>query len=418
MHKGGHIMRKILIGTFLAIAAIFITAGSGFDSTGNKPVSGLNAPKAQAEEEVHGPTSTLSPLQKEMLSLKQDGLCYYKTTAGDEWIHPEKYGFEATDTIYELFAFEQEFDANGNPKYTDIVVPREIDGGTVIDCNSFYNHYEIKSLRVKAAYSGWRVYSTQSYEEDYVESRVSGCTNLEYYEMAEDTVYLDKWKLEGCNSLKTIIIPKGMKEIFANTFSRCKKPEKVIFKKFSNLEIIGGVKKIPWWRKQHTKKNGMVIYKNCLIDAGKREGTLTIRGNKIKKIMGNTFANSKAETIKVTGAPKLCMWTFDDCNAKKIILGKKINVIPYRCFGSNDTLKEIHILSKRKIIWGVDSYGNDQGLHMCIPSSEKLDIYIHSDKFHTGSVKKWGCGKNITVHVPKKVMAKYRKYTKCKVVAL
>ena len=418
MHKGGHIMRKILIGTFLAIAAIFITAGSGFDSTGNKPVSGLNAPKAQAEEEVHGPTSTLSPLQKEMLSLKQDGLCYYKTTAGDEWIHPEKYGFEATDTIYELFAFEQEFDANGNPKYTDIVVPREIDGGTVIDCNSFYNHYEIKSLRVKAAYSGWRVYSTQSYEEDYVESRVSGCTNLEYYEMAEDTVYLDKWKLEGCNSLKTIIIPKGMKEIFANTFSRCKKPEKVIFKKFSNLEIIGGVKKISWWRKQHTKKNGMVIYKNCLIDAGKREGTLTIRGNKIKKIMGNTFANSKAETIKVTGAPKLCMWTFDDCNAKKIILGKKINVIPYRCFGSNDTLKEIHILSKRKIIWGVDSYGNDQGLHMCIPSSEKLDIYIHSDKFHTGSVKKWGCGKNITVHVPKKVMAKYRKYTKCKVVAL
>ena len=411
-------MRKILIGTFLAIAAIFITAGSGVDSTGNKPVSGLNAPKAQAEEEVHGPTSTLSPLQKEMLSLKQDGLCYYKTTAGDEWIHPEKYGFEATDTIYELFAFEQEFDANGNPKYTDIVVPREIDGGTVIDCNSFYNHYEIKSLRVKAAYSGWRVYSTQSYEEDYVESRVSGCTNLEYYEMAEDTVYLDKWKLEGCNSLKTIIIPKGMKEIFANTFSRCKKPEKVIFKKFSNLEIIGGVKKIPWWRKQHTKKNGMVIYKNCLIDAGKREGTLTIHGNKIKKIMGNTFANSKAETIKVTGAPKLCMWTFDDCNAKKIILGKKINVIPYRCFGSNDTLKEIHILSKRKIIWGVDSYGNDQGLHMCIPSSEKLDIYIHSDKFHTGSVKKWGCGKNVTVHVPKKVMAKYRKYTKCKVVAL
>ena len=418
MHKGGHIMRKILIGTFLAIAAIFITAGSGVDSTGNKPISGLDAPKAQAEEEPHGPTSTLSPLQKEMLSLKQDGLCYYKTTAGDEWIHPEKYGFEATDTIYELFAFEQEFDANGNPKYTDIVVPREIDGGTVIDCNSFYNHYEIKSLRVKAAYSGWRVYSTQSYEEDYVESRVSGCTNLEYYEMAEDTVYLDKWKLEGCNSLKTIIIPKGMKEIFANTFSRCKKPEKVIFKKFSNLEIIGGVKKISWWRKQHTKKNGMVIYKNCLIDAGKREGTLTIRGNKIKKIMGNTFANSKAETIKVTGAPKLCMWTFDDCNAKKIILGKKINVIPYRCFGSNDTLKEIHILSKRKIIWGVDSYGNDQGLHMCIPSSEKLDIYIHSDKFHTGSVKKWGCGKNITVHVPKKVMAKYRKYTKCKVVAL
>lgn len=46
-----------------------------------------------------------------------------------------------------------------------------------------------------------------------MESRVLGCTNLEYYEMAEDTVYLDKWQLEGCNSLKTIVIPKGMKKI-------------------------------------------------------------------------------------------------------------------------------------------------------------------------------------------------------------
>lgn len=55
---------------------------------------------------------------------------------------------------------------------------------------------------------------------------------------------------------------------------------------------------------------------------------------------------------------------------------------------------------------------------MYTPKSQNLDIYIHSDKFHTGSVKKWGCGKNVTVHVPKKVMAKYRKYTKCKVVAL
>ena len=62
-------MRKILIGTFLAAIAL-IAAGSGFDSRGNKLISELDAPKAQAEEEPHGPTSTLSPLQKEMLSLK------------------------------------------------------------------------------------------------------------------------------------------------------------------------------------------------------------------------------------------------------------------------------------------------------------------------------------------------------------
>lgn len=43
-------MRKILFGTILAIAAIFITAGSGLDSGENKLISSLDAPKAQAEE--------------------------------------------------------------------------------------------------------------------------------------------------------------------------------------------------------------------------------------------------------------------------------------------------------------------------------------------------------------------------------
>ena len=158
-----------------------------------------------------------------------------------------------------------------------------------------YNDLQGYTERYDVAEELWKKYIIKiSYEEDYQGSRVSGCTNLEYYEMAEDTVYLNKWKLEGCNSLKTIIIPKGMKEIFANTFSRCKKPEKVIFKKFSNLENITGVKKLPWWRKQHTKKNGMVIYKNCLINTGKREGTLIIRGNKIKKIIAEFLLQNKS----------------------------------------------------------------------------------------------------------------------------
>jgi hypothetical protein len=43
-------MRKILFGTILAIAAIFITAGSGLDSGGNKLVSELDAPKAQQNQ--------------------------------------------------------------------------------------------------------------------------------------------------------------------------------------------------------------------------------------------------------------------------------------------------------------------------------------------------------------------------------
>ena len=203
-------MKKILLGTILTIAAIFITAGSGLDSGENKLISSLDAPEVQAEE-IRGPAATLSPLQREKISLKQDGLCYHKTTAGKTWRNPEEYGYDASDPVYELFAFEQEFDENGNAKYTDIVVPWEIDGAPVIDCNSFIDHYEIKSLRIKAAYSSWRLYSTQSMEDDIELCRVSGCTNLEYYEMADDTDSLEYVDMMGCKSLKTIVIPKGMK---------------------------------------------------------------------------------------------------------------------------------------------------------------------------------------------------------------
>lgn len=408
-------IRKILLGTFLA--AVFLAAASGRDSRNDKQIHDLDAPKAQAEE-IRGPAATLSPFQRSKISLKQNGLCYYKTTAGESWYDPEEYGYEVTDTVYELFAFEQEFDENGNAKYTDIVVPREIDGDPVIDCNSFIDHYEIKSLRVKAAYSDWRDYSTRSFAEDFEESRVSGCTNLEYYEMADDTYSLDEWQLLGCNSLKTIVIPKGMKNIYDYAFDRCKRPEKIIFKKFSNLDYVEGVKGLSGWSKQHTKKNGMVIYKQCLLDAGKGGGTLTIRGGQIKKVMAKAFQNNKASTIKLLGVKKLGEQTFDDCNAEKIILGKKINVIPWRCFLGADKLKEIHLLTPKKIIWEPGRYRGYSGLTLSDWNPPNIDIYIHSDKFHTESVQEWNCGKNVTVHVPKKVMAKYRKYTKCKVVAL
>lgn len=410
-------MKKILLGTILAIAAIFITAGSGLDSGGNKLISSLDAPKVQAEE-IRGPAATLSPLQREKISLKHDGLCYHKTTAGKTWRNPEEYGYDASDPVYELFAFEQEFDDNGNAKYTDIVVPKEIDGGPVIDCNSFIDHYEIKSLRIKAAYSDWRLYSTQSMEYDITLCRVSGCTNLEYYEMADDTEYLEYVDMMGCRSLKTIVIPKGMKSIDSGTFKDCVNLKNIKFDKFSNLEDVGGLRDLSWWMNQHTQENGMVIYQKCLVDAGTRGGTLIFRGNKVKKIMSCAFQNSKANTIRLDDVEELSENTFDFCKVKKVILGKKIKVIPDSAFSFYPgKRKEVHFLTQKKIIWGSRENGKYTEFFWDAYVGN-LHLYIHSDKFHTASVKKWRDEKNITVHVPKKVMAKYRKYTKCKVVAL
>ena len=400
--------KKNVLWVVAIAAAVAMAAGGGIGNGEGKQEDWLSAPKVQAEEP--GPKVTLSPIQKEKVSLKQDGLCYYKTTARGAWGNSKKYGFEDTDPVYELFAFEQEFDENGNAKYTDIVVPKEIDGIPVIDCNSFINHDEIKSLRVQAAYSGWRDYSIQSQDEDLLFCRVEGCKNLEYYEMADDTEYLDDIDLKGCTSLKEIVIPKGMKSMEDGAFGYCENLKSIKFDDFSNLDCVDALKDLPWWWDKCVRKNGMVIYQKCLLDAGK--------GSKIKKIMSRAFQKSKAKTIKLVNVKKLSEDTFSGCNAEKIIVGKETDpVIPAGCFGSTRSLKELHIMSRKKLIWGPVPWGYS-GLCLFDDGKDKIDIYIHSDKFHTESMKKWSCGKNVTVHVPKKVVAKYRKYTKCTVVAL
>lgn len=114
--------KKNVLWVVVIAAAVAMAAGGGIGNGEGKQEDWLSAPKVQAEEP--GPKVTLSPIQKEKVSLKQDGLCYYKTTARGAWGNPKKYGFEDTDPVYELFAFEQEFDENGNAKYTDIVVPK------------------------------------------------------------------------------------------------------------------------------------------------------------------------------------------------------------------------------------------------------------------------------------------------------
>lgn len=408
--------KKNVLWVVVIAAAVAMAAGGGIGNGEGKQEDWLSAPKVQAEEP--GPKVTLSPIQKEKVSLKQDGLCYYKTTAGETWRNPKEYGYEESDPVYELFAFEQEFDGNGNAKYTDIVVPREIDGAPVIDCNSFIDHYEIKSLRVQAAYSGWRDYSTRSQEEDILFCRVSGCKNLEYYEMADDTDYLDDIDLKGCTSLKEIVIPKGMKSMEDGAFGYCENLKSIKFDDFSNLDCVDALKDLPWWWDKCVRKNGMVIYKKCLLDAGKGSKTVTIHGNKIKKIMSHAFEKSKAKTVKLVNVKELSEETFWGSNVEKIIVGKETDpVIPAGCFGSTRSLKELHIMSRKKLIWGPEPWGYS-GLCLFDDGKDKIDIYIHSDKFHTASMKEWSCGKNVTVHVPKKVVAKYRKYTKCTVVAL
>ena len=89
--------KKNVLWVVVIAAAVAMAAGGGIGNGEGKQEDWLSAPKVQAEEP--GPKVTLSPLQREKISLKQDGLCYHKTTAGETWRNPKEYGYEESDPV-------------------------------------------------------------------------------------------------------------------------------------------------------------------------------------------------------------------------------------------------------------------------------------------------------------------------------
>lgn len=414
------------IGKIILGAAILIIGGVGVMWNGrhfkieNTPIAS-HVSKVDAETKRPGPFSTLSPYEEKYIDIRQNGLCYCKTTAVDIWDNPKKMGFEYDDPVYRLIAFEQEFDEKGNAKYTDIVVPEEIDNIPVINSLSFAGHYEIKSLRIKAKYSCENIIYSRGYVR---EGSLKGCTNLEYYEIPLTTTSLDYDTFKGCDALTALNIPKNVENIDENAFRGCNNLRTITFDKFSNLYCAEGLRTLSWW-KEHTQENGMTIYEKCLLDAGKKGGTITLRGNKVEKILFGAFRNSKAKIIHMENVKKMSVGALLNSKAKKIILGEGTKTIPPRCFSGNKKLKEIRITSKAKIIWGKSMNPKDNdymtvGLEQeALKKNQKVDIYIYSDKLHKKSLHKANfSAKKVTLHVPAKMVSQYRDCVECKVVAL
>ena len=88
------------------------------------------------------------------------------------------------------------------------------------------------------------------------------------------------------------------------------------------------------------------------MDAGKKGGTITLRGDNVEKIFDSAFKNSKAKTIHLENIKTMSNAALAYNKAQKIVLGKGMNTIPEGCFNGDRNLKEIRITSKKKIVWG------------------------------------------------------------------
>lgn len=412
---------KIIIGAAFLIIGGTAVMGNGQKNRNLSAVSDVK--RADAAIKTPGPFWTMAPDEQRYINYRKDGLCYTKLTAVEIWDRPQKQGFEYNDPLYELIAFEQEFDAAGNAKYTDVVVPEEIEGVPVINSYSFAGHYELKSLCIRAKYSYRNDWLRSGLLRDSPDS-IKGCTGLEHYEMPQSVRWLSNEDLADCKTITSLNIPQSVTAIMEDAFKGCKNLKTITFDKFSNLNNVDGLRTMPWW-KEHTLTNGMTIYQKCLVDAGKKGGTITLRGDNVEKIFDSAFKNSKAKTIHLENIKTMSNAALAYNKAQKIVLGKGINTIPEGCFNGDRKLKEIRITSREKIVWGKSmdiksSYYTVVGLETeALQKNQKIDIYVYSNKLHKKSLYRTNfSAKKVTLHVPAKMVAQYRECVKCKVVAL
>ena len=107
--------------------------------------------------------------------------------------------------VYYVTGFEQSYDEQGKPLYTDIVILDEIYGIPVvgIDTYAFNNHKEITSVKLSK-----NMLFVQGF---------NGCTGLTEIQLPEKIKQVGGFN--DCIGLTEIVLPKGVKKV--GGFSRC-----------------------------------------------------------------------------------------------------------------------------------------------------------------------------------------------------
>lgn len=336
---------------------------------------------------------------------------------------------------FTLYKFQQEYDAEGNPIYTDIVIPDEIHGAPVIAVcwEVFKNHSEIQSIQLS---------------ENLLEinrEAFYGCNGLEEIILPASLEEIGSDAFKKCTGLKEITIPENVQRMDTGAFAGCSSLEKVEMKG-NPVEFYHDVFKNTKWIKDCKKKGVPAIADGILIDASGLSGHAKITGKKVNRIVRGAFQNANKityleidgvhelsgpggwisksiQTIKVSRVERIGVSFFSNAyGLEKVIFGNGISQIPRCCFQGSPNIKTIIINSKKKIQWGTKHYEYEKWSYPRVfgykADTKRLkDIYLYSSKVDS-SIKKAKIPKNVILHVPASAISKYKKYVSCKVVVL
>lgn len=350
-------------------------------------------------------------------------------------------GFDGMGWTIETFT--QAYNEQGQPLYTDIVIPDEIDGIRVAGMwygDLFKDHKEIRSVHF-----GKNMVSIRSYAFE-------GCTGLERVELPEALVYIGSQAFSGCRNLEEVTLPEGLEETGFGVFENCKKIKKICIPKHLkeiNVEVFRGcisLEKAVFqsaqtevepkafantkWEKECIKKGiplinnqGLLISTEGLSGDVVIDGKKKIGGKKVRRTAKSAFyLNEKIRTLTIRNVKEVRGLVIS--HAKKITVE---NVGTLRGDNKVWDAKTVVLSNIRKFAvatkiseWDIDEKKNHAGL-LFMDSHKIQNLYIRNIQLAKGTIQylkteitKYNRGKNrkIMIHVPKKDLARYRRLSR------
>ena len=354
-------------------------------------------------------------------------------------------GFDGMGWTIETFT--QAYNEQGQPLYTDIVIPDEIDGIRVAGMwygELFKDHKEIRSVHF-----GKNMVSVR-------ENAFKGCTGLERVEFPEALVYIGSQAFSGCRNLEEVTLPEGLKEIDWGAFENCRKIRKIVipestdridgevFQNCTSLEKVvfksawmkmyGGVFENTKWEKNCKKKGiPLISNKGMLISAGGLSGNAVIDGKKavggrkIQSVNRYAFVESRnLHTLTIQNIKRV-EGLYTSRAIKKIVL-KKIALLQGESIMDG---------SKTIVLDGIKKYIPENRVNSLVPhlkdnkgevlfgSADNIqNLYIRRFHLSKGAIQylhycftreTQGKSRKIMIHVPKKDLARYRRLSRCAV---
>ena len=407
------------------------------------PLSGrieteLKTPSSIISTEHAGDTVDLEHYTGEW-TYDEQGICYML----EDGILDES-GFDGPG--WSIQTFTQKYDKQGKPLYTDIVIPDEINGIRVAGMwvgDLFQKHKEIHSIHFgkymisirNNAFEGCSGLKRIELPDSLLylgDSAFKNCYQLEQVVLSDNLKKIDGSVFENCRKIKEILIPRTVKEIEVDAFRGCISLEKAVFQSAQTeveTEAFANTK----WEKECIKKGiplinnqGLLISTEGLSGDVVIDGKKKIGGKKVRRTAKSAFyLNKKIRTLTIRNVKEVRGLVIS--HAKKITVE---NVGTLRGDNKVWDAKTVVLSNIRKFAvaskiseWDIDEKKNHAGL-LFMDSHKIQNLYIRNFRLAKGTIQylkteitKYNRGKSrkITIHVPKKDLARYRRLSRCTV---